>query len=149
GRLIRLELRQAAISEAGSEYVLTVLNLGGRPVRLNLKAHTESDQISIYLPEAVSVADGSEEDVPLTLRARRRRWFGGLRTLRFTITAVAEHDPAMAVTTAGEYEDRPIDWRRPAIVGICAAAAGVAVAAALLLIGGGGKSHSVAGPPPN
>src|SRR5438094_4933354 len=57
GRLIRLELRQAAISEAGSEYVLTVLNLGGRPVRLNLKAHTESDQISIYLPEAVSVAD--------------------------------------------------------------------------------------------
>jgi hypothetical protein len=148
-RLIRLELRQAAVLDAGSQYVLTVLNLGGRPVRLRLQAQAESDQISISLPEEVSVADGSEEEVRLTLTASRRRWFGGVRTLPFTVTAVAENDPAVAVSTAGEYEDRPIDWRRPAIAGIGAAVAVVAVAAALLLIGGRGKSHVAAGPPPS
>ena len=146
--LIRLELRPAGRSEAGSEYVLVVLNLGGRPVRLRLEAQEDGGGLSFSLPDEVTVADGSEEEVRLTVAPLRRRWFGGRRTLPFTLSAAAVLNPALSVSTTGEYEDRPIDWKRPAVAGIAAAAVVLVVAAGLLLANGSRTSHSSGATPP-
>jgi hypothetical protein len=145
--LIRLALRQTGTSETQADYALVVLNLGGRPVRLGLDAHDAGGGLSFTLPGEVTVPDGSEEEVRLTVAPPPRRLFVRTRTLAFTVTAVAENNPAVSVSVTGAYEDRPVVWKRPAIAGAGAAAAIVAVAAALLLLGGRSTSKSPSNAP--